>query len=154
MRTIIAIACICGFTFGFGAAPSFAQGNAGVDQYTEHIPSASGEKPTKTTVPSGSSDRAAPSVLTPRQVEALEAKGEDGEAVVRLVDATGLERPKPAETDAPGAGGRSGIAGIVSALAGGDGSGLGFALPVLLIATALGAVAYAAVRRARSGSER
>lgn len=161
MRPLAIVLLICVLALGHGVAVALAQASAGIDQYTEHIPSSGGETPTKT-LPSGSSDRHGFSLLSPRQVRLLEARGEDGEAVVRLAEATGPARSGRAKTKSGASGaelsssvrgdGKSWLSGVVSSLTGGDGSGMGPMLPVLLIATALGAAAYAVVRRARSRS--
>jgi hypothetical protein len=161
-RTFSVLACLS-VCFVPVPATGFAQGvltppgASGVDEYSETIPSADGNR----TVGGHGEQR----VLTSRQRKALEQMGPDGRQAAALADATGPPRipgrsgnPEPDSGTAPPDGflsdsqklppaaGDSGIIATLTRAFGGSGGGLGLVLPFLLLATLLAAV-VAGIRR-------
>ena len=120
-------------------------GNSAIDEYLETVPSATGNE-----VPRKPGSKPGPSVLTPAQRAKLEKLGPDGKALVVAVEATAPPAAsKPAEKlDLDGAQGRSPISAVLDAAVGQDsGAGMGFMLPVILLASLLGTIALVVLRR-------
>lgn len=127
-------------------------GNAGIDEYLESVPQASG-------------NRSSYLKGTPLPAEArakLEQQGADGAAVAQLAEATGPKTPPPSRAGSrrPGASGASGsdqalrgsgggsIVESVAQTAAGSSNGMGPALPIILaLAAGLGAGALLTRRR-------
>ena len=122
-------------------------GNSAIDEYLETIPSAAGnEVPPK---PGATSKR---HVLTPAQRRRLERLGPDGKALADIVDATSPPPAKHREQIDLDAKGRSPVSAVIDAVVGGDGgAGMGIFLPIILLASLLGAIVLAVLRR-RSAS--
>jgi hypothetical protein len=132
-------------------APAMAQapqtnappGNSAIDEYLETVPNATGNQRPRTPASTGDG-----SVLTPSARARLESLGPDGKALGHAVDATAPPVAKRGEKLATGsARGRSPIGAIFEAAVGGDGDGMGFMLPVILLASLLGVIALALLRR-------
>lgn len=143
---------------------------SGIDQYVESVPGAGGDR---TSEPDGGSGGGSGggSALTPQVSNALEERGATGAAVSDLAKATGPD------ADGDGGGGQSGrahggsapgdkaltgvalasdqgsgTAGVVSAVFGGAGGGMGVALPIILAGGLLAAL-LSLRGRGRTGSE-
>jgi hypothetical protein len=121
-------------------------GNSAIDEYLETVPGATGD-----VRPGAPTDSGA---LPSAQRAALERLGPDGRLLADIVEATGgkpAANGKQGATAAPAAaeeGGRSPLAATVTAALGGDDeSGLGLALPLLLLASLAGAIALAILWR-------
>jgi hypothetical protein len=124
-------------------------GNSAIDEYLETVPGAAGnQRPRPPAATRGSA-------LTPVQRRKLEKLGPDGKTLARAVDATAPAAASPhvtGEIAAPSAGGRSPLSEVFSAVTGSDGgSGMGIALPAILVAALLTALVLALLRR-RSAS--
>jgi len=146
-----------------------AQGNAGVDEYTEDVPGGGGNQPSGENGGSsgengGSGATSDGGPLTSAQVAALEAQGKDGESAAALAQSTGPDlkggKPGKGETNGQaGAGteagasptepdsGGSGIGDAVGDLVNGPDSGMGVLLPIILGLTLIAAVAFFLIRR-------
>jgi hypothetical protein len=117
-------------------------GNSAVQEYLETVPGASGDR--SSSAGGGSKSPA----LTAAQRARLERLGPDGKALADAVDAT-----SPARTATPGstptAGrGRSPLSEVFEVATGdGGGGGMGALLPAILLASLLGVVALALMRR-------
>jgi Spy/CpxP family protein refolding chaperone len=118
-------------------------GNSAIDEYLETVPSATGnQRPRQPGTGGGAS------VLTPAQRAKLERLGPDGKALADAVDATAPPAAKPGETiDSGSDKGRSPISAVFDAVTGSDGGGMGFMLPVILLASLLGVIALVVMRR-------
>ena len=136
------------------ALPSLAmaQGNSGVDEYEEVLPSPGGEGNDSDSGQPGADDSSGP--LTPEQVAALEEEGADGEAAAAPAQGNGADRDTGSGGDSAnttpagsGADDDSGVAGVVGDLASGSDDGMGVVLPIVLVVAALAAIAFFAVRR-------
>jgi hypothetical protein len=152
------------FALALFVPPAQAQnappGNSGIDEYVEAVPSASGPKPTS----KSRGDQG--SVLTDAQREALERQGIDGTAAAKLAQRFGIPGAGRARTTGPKAdrsagseshtkvSGSTAGASVASSLSKvvlpDAGSGLGPALPIIIVAIAAAGVAAAIVRRYRS----
>lgn len=124
-------------------------GNSAIDEYLETVPSATGnQRPRQPGTGDGGK-----SVLTPAQRRKLERLGPDGRALADAVEATAPPAAKPgAAQTLDGSDGRSPFTAVLEAVTGSDGGGgMGFMLPVILLATLLGVIALAVLRR-RSAS--
>ncbi len=140
-----------------GAAPADAAPPAAVDEYTEMIPGADGDKPSRHLDNQGSgSDSPA---LPPKVARRLERLGPDGAAVARIAEATGprIDREGRSKNDSSDAadvdgdaGGDSPIRALVADVIGGSDDGLGPMLPVILGLSLLAALAFALLRRRRT----
>jgi hypothetical protein len=134
-------------------------GNAGVGQYVEVVPGAGGSTPV------GAHSSHGP-VLSAAQRQRLEAAGGSGKALARFVQRTGVAHSKSSSSTSAGsrhsAGGPAGnkpqssasaasrslpAAVPDSATRSAGSGGLGWGLPVALVAVALAAVGIAAARR-------
>jgi hypothetical protein len=127
-------------------------GNSAIDQYLETVPDASGAGSPRPPSAGGGSSAGA---LTAAQRARLNRLGPDGRTLVAAVDAT-----SPARSTASGSGtkaplaavrGRSPIGQVLDATVGRDDGGMGVLLPAILLASLLGFVALAVMRR-RSAS--
>ena len=122
-------------------------GNSAIDEYLETVPGATGNQRPRQPGAGGA-------VLSPAERKRLEALGPDGKALADAVDATAPPATaKPGQTiDIDGAKGRSPISAVIEAATGADGGGgMGFMLPVILLASLLGVIVLAVLRR-RSAS--
>jgi hypothetical protein len=125
-------------------------GNAGIDEYVEIVPEATGGKSLR--APSGRPTGS----LSAGERRELEALGEDGKALAEVIEATGpststsSEARRPAPSAAAGAErGQAPVTAVVEAVAGGGSGGMGLLLPIILGST-LALMAAAAVARRRS----
>jgi hypothetical protein len=136
------------------AAQSGVTGDPWIDQYIEQVPTASGGKPSN---PSGSGHH---SGLTRAQVQELANAGGDRFAASAAMAVAPVQRGEGSATGTGKGTGRSGRAktsrihapastsAIIDAIKGTDG-GLGPVLPAVLIASLVGAIAFAALRSRR-----
>jgi hypothetical protein len=129
---------------GCAGSQTVPAGNSEVDQYAETVPDACGDRP----VGGGEGDANA---VPPGTAAELEALGDDGTAALELARSTA---PRNGDRDAGGAaaepddGGLGDVAdGIVEALGGSSGSGLGILLPLLMAGILVAGIAYARRRR-------
>jgi hypothetical protein len=136
-----------------GASPAAAQqcgnqsGNSEVDQYSEFVPGACGDKP------SGSGGGSESNAIPQSVVDELGSLGPDGAAAAALAQANAPRGSGAGDSGRASAGGgsdssdgSSGAGAIVDAL-GGDGDGLGFLLPLILALVAAAGIAYVVGRR-------
>jgi hypothetical protein len=148
--TILAAAAL-----GVMALPSLAmaQGNSGVDEYEEVLPSPGGGSDSDSdSGESGADESSGP--LTSEQVAALEEEGADGEAAAAVAQANGADRDPesggdPASPTSTAPADDSGVAEVVGDLASGSDDGMGIMLPIVLVVAALAAIAFFAARRSR-----
>ena len=145
-------------------------GNSAIDEYLETVPTASGNRP-----PNAPGARQHSSTLTGAQRRQLEQSGTEGKQLEALVDATAPAPATTAPVDAPHAssGGhtptgastpaplptREAIeraqdsapsplkATLAAAVSANDGGGLGIFFPVILLASLVGMIALAVLRR-------
>jgi hypothetical protein len=148
-------------------------GNSGIDEYLETVPSAGGDKPSQPAAQGGAGNGSSSSAggqsgpsgnggsggakLSPAERKRLDQLGPDGKALADVVDATspGHASAQPDGTTAkpfstaPVAGeGRSPLSEALRAAVGLDGGGaMGFVLPATLLASLIGLVGLAVVRR-------
>lgn len=130
---------------GCAGSDTVPPGNSEVDQYAETVPDACGDSP----VGGGRGDADA---VPPGTADQLEALGADGEAALAAARSTapghevrGTGGGGAAEADDGGIG--DVLAGVLDALAGSSGSGMGVLLPVLMAGVVLAGIAYARRRR-------
>ena len=120
-------------------------GNSAIDEYLETVPGATGNQRPRQPGSEGGA------VLSPAERARLEKLGPDGKALADAVDATAPApvNAKPGTTvDTGKVEGRSPIAAVIDAAVGGDGgAGMGFMLPVILLASLLGVIALVVLRR-------
>ena len=120
-------------------------GNSAIDEYLETVPGATGNQRPRQPGSKGGA------VLSPAERARLEKLGPDGKALADAVDATAPApvKAKPGTTiDTGKVEGRSPIAAVLEAAVGGDGGdGMGFMLPVILLASLLGVIALVVLRR-------
>lgn len=134
---------------GAAAQTNAPPGNSAIDEYLETVPGATGNQRPRQPGTGGEG-----TILTPAERKRLEALGPDGKALADAVDATA---PAPAakpgrKIDIDAAQGRSPIIAVFEAATGQDGGGgMGFMLPVILLASLLGVIALVVLRR-RSAS--
>jgi hypothetical protein len=162
VRRLIAVAFITALTWpGLAAAQgALPPDDSGVDQYVEGLPGPKGSVPS-VGVGKGR-DRGAK--LPPGVTSQLESLGDDGRAVVEFAEATA---PRSADrvptrgsrrgdggpstaSEAPS--GVSAISRMIGEMVGGEG-GMGLALPLILVLTALGAVAGLVMRNSRNAGQ-
>lgn len=133
-----------------GAAQVSPPGNSGVNQYSETLPGAGGDQPSSD-AGSGSAAANGGSSLSPEAQRALQDQGPAGAAVADLASKTAPRVPNSgAQGDrdsSNSSGGDSAIGAGVDQLAGNDASGMGIALPIILLLTLIGAAAIFAMRR-------
>jgi hypothetical protein len=136
-----------------------AQDNSAQDEYTENVPAGGGDRPSDNAGGGGSGEGGGS--LPPGTVQDFQALGADGPAAAALAEATapggekGRDRATGARGDGePAGGGGSPIGEVVGDIASGssDGGGMGVALPLILGAGLLAAIAFIVARR-RGGSE-
>ena len=143
-------------------------GNSGVNQYDESVPTAAGNQPTNTLHPGtrvpggpgGGGGRG--SAISPSTQRALDRQGAAGRAAAALALATapGAAHRRPsgqtngagraAGSAAPAGAGFSPVKSLIKAFTGSASGGLGPLLPILLVVSALGAMALAIIRRRRA----
>jgi hypothetical protein len=138
-----------------GALAQKPPGNGAVDEYTEGIPGSGGETPSGDSGNGGGGS--GDSTLSPSVAGALESQGADGAATAALAEATapsgadqapqGTESQSSASDSdssvAPSTANASdpdGLAAAVDAVTGEGEDGMGFLLPILLGAIALGVI--------------
>lgn len=162
MRPHARLLLLCALAVLALPAPAPAQstappGNAGIDEYVETVPSATGNRATRDGNKGGGA-------LTPAQRKALEALGEDGRVLAETVEATAPAKSRTTSgggrdadpgasapaTVPPRASGGSPVEAVVEAASGGASGGMGLLLPIILGATAALAVAVAVGRRRAS----
>jgi hypothetical protein len=144
---------------GTVATPAVAQdqivappGNSAVDEYTEVVPGAAGDRPTSGT--SGTSAQSPDAVLGKENAQQLEQLGADGRAAAEVAAAGAPTKDKGKVLGDSAAKGQSiaaqdgsgRVGSIASALAG-DGGGMGLLFPLLLVGTLVAAVAVLGARR-------
>ena len=149
---ILCLLCVAGTTPASAQEQVAPPGNAGVDEYLETIPEAEGNRPARpsTEAPTG---QAGIDARTRRELESL---GDDGEAAARLAD-DGIRRSSGSSSAGTGAGSSSaesldgaagtGIGAALGQTVSAEEGGMGVALPILLAAALLGAVAIVVLRR-------
>jgi hypothetical protein len=131
-------------------------GNSGVSQYQEDVPTVTGNRPSNTIAPGGGTQGSGASggALGPSTLRALDKQGSVGRKAAALAAATApnLSRPAPPRRiESTGNPGASPVASVVKALTGSSNAGgLGLLLPIILIASLLGAAALALLRRRRA----
>jgi hypothetical protein len=113
-------------------ATSTAWAGSAVDQYSEQIPAAGGERPTQQASASEGSDTAEKSAISATTQAQME-KSKDGADAARVAKETGPVAPGIAGSDGGGGTGGNG--------------GLGLILPLILVGSLLAAVAVLVVRR-------
>ena len=151
--------CAPGATLAATAPP----GNSEVDQYTETLPGPTGDN----TVDPPANPKAEDSVLPPGTREDLEKFGPDGAAAAGLAESTAPAAPagwaksqqapsgkssKGGDQSAGGsanASGDSAVKGVLEALTGSSGDGLGVFLVLILAAVAAMGIGHLLLRRAR-----
>lgn len=123
----------------YGASIAVPPGNSEADQYFETVPGSSGGRSpdTSKTV----EDAVREGTLTPATAAALERRGEVGQAVANLVAQTAPPGGKAGQDGEGGPGLNA------AALEAPEKQGMGALFPIILVATAVGAVAYAVGRR-------
>ena len=157
-------------------AAALAQGNSAIDQYTEQVPGAGGDKPSaggrEDSGDSGGGAEGSGQPLPDDISQALQARGSDGGAAAALAQATA---PQEAEGLGPGSegsngqgetgatatrpesssGGRPSAGDVVGGVTGGDADrgGMGVWLSVILATTFLAAIVLGIARLRRGPSE-
>ena len=152
MRRVVTV--LAAAALGMMALPSLAmaQGNSGVDEYEEVLPSPGGGGNDSDSGESATDDSSAP--LTPEQVAAPEEEGADGESAAAPAQGNGADRDSgsggdPASQTPAAPADDSGVADVVGDLASGSDDGMGIGLPIVLAVAALAAIAFFAARRSR-----
>lgn len=131
-----------------GATRHAPPGNSSVDEYAETIPGPKGDHPIPRSGPVLPGPGSSSPVGGRSGVRELHALGPDGFAVERFASHTGPRRALDGDAgDLPAADGRSLPEQILDALTGTGEGGMGAFLPLLLLASALGAIAAARRRR-------
>ena len=133
-------------------------GNSGVSQYQEDVPTAKGNRPSNTIVPSGGTHGGGGSGgnVSSSTLRAFDKQGSAGRKAAALAEATAPTAPtRTRPTNGTGvtqSSGSSPVTSLVKALTGSssNGGGLGPLLPIILIASLLGAGALALMRRRRA----
>lgn len=150
MRTPTAIAVLLALLLL--AVPAAAQqvnappGNAGVDEYLETVPGAGGNRPSD-----AGADR---SPLTPGARSELERQGADGRAAAELAEREGpaadkgSAKPAPVQS-LPQDDADDGLLGALGSAATGSDDGMGIWLPLLLVLSAVAALAAVVFQRRR-----
>jgi hypothetical protein len=123
-------------------------GNSGIDEYVESIPEIGGDRPTQHIPSEGGAAR-----LSRRARRALAAYGSAGSAAANLAGATApaKRRPGPREARRAGDAGSQPASALRRAVTGSGQGGMGIALPIILVLTALVAGWVALARRRRAG---
>jgi hypothetical protein len=165
MRVTTASLAILAMLAAPGVATAQGPGNGGADEYSETIPGAGGNHPTSPGGGGGGGEPGEPTggggPLTPAQIAALEAAGEDGAAAAALAQSTGRDTKQTAgkgsgataDEDGASSGASSGdsagsgITELVGDVAAGSDDGMGPVLPIILAAALIGAIAFLIVRR-------
>ena len=114
-------------------------GNSAIDEYLETVPGAGGS-----TRPRSPAQR--PGVLTAAERTRLARLGPDGRTLADAVDATAPTKRAAGDLDAAGDG-RSRARGVLDAVTGNDGGGMGLVLPAILIGALLAAITLYVLRR-------
>jgi hypothetical protein len=141
-KLILTVAALLALQVCFAASAMAQQtlppGNSGIDQYTENVPSAGGDKPTAGPGAGGGGGAAGgqTTVLSPGTKSKLDKLGANGKAAARAAEATGPSRGSGQATsdNPPGS------------------DGFGFLLPLFLVLALLGAAAVYFARTRRSGA--
>ena len=140
------------------AGPAAAQrdqiappGNSGVDEYLETVPTAEGNRPSRSAAERR--ERGGGGALSREARRGLEAQGPDGRRAAALAEATAPRRPSREGAGASGladAGdGQGAVGSVLERVAGADDGGMGAALPILLVLTLAGGIAGLLLRRRR-----
>jgi len=128
-----------------GPATNAPPGNSAIEQYLETVPGAAGSRRPRPPA-------AGAGALTAAERLRLERLGADGRTLADAVDATAPATPRKRATPMPSVEGRPPLGEVVDAVTGRDGDGgMGALLPAILIASLLGIVTLAVLRR-RSAS--
>ena len=156
------------------AALAGAQGNAGIDQYTETPPAADGESDAAAFGSNGDGGSAGADgddgggrPLPPDARGELESLGADGVAAADIAEATapasggtagsgddgGFAASQSSSSGDEGSGSGDGVGGVIDALGGSGSDGLGIALPLILVLSLLGVAGFL-VARGRVGDPR
>ena len=131
-----------------GATRHAPPGNSSVDEYSETIPGPKGDRPVPRSGPVFPGPGSSSPVGGSSGARRLRSLGRDGFAVERFAAHTGPRRALDGSaSDLPAADGRSLPEQILDALTGTGEGGMGAFLPLLLLATAVGAIVVARRRR-------
>jgi hypothetical protein len=127
-------------------------GNSAIDEYLETVPAASGNSRPRPPAAGGGSS----SALTAAERARLEKLGPDGKTLADAIDATSPDSKagsgSPSKGSVSAGEGRSPISQVFDVAAGRDGGGgMGMLLPAILLASLLGFITLAVMRR-RSAS--
>jgi hypothetical protein len=153
MRAFVAVlACLTSLLAVAGPSAAATRhappGNSSVDEYTETIPGPKGDHPVPLSGPVLPGPGSSSPVGGNSGVRKLHSLGPDGFAVERFAAHTGPRRGLDRDGGAlPDVDGRSLPEQILDALGGAGEGGMGAILPLLLLASALGAFAVARRRR-------
>jgi hypothetical protein len=134
-----------------GAAQVAPPGNSGVNQYSETLPGAGGDQPSSDSGGGGAEGNQGSS-LSPKAQRALQEHGPTGAAVAGLASQTA---PQVANSGAQNrshdsresGGGGSALGAGVDQLSGSETSGMGVALPIIILLSLIGAIAVFVLRR-------
>ena len=152
---MLAVVACCFFapSIAFGAAPP---GNAAVQEFVESLPDGTGLRPSNSIAEFRSEALAKGRVVDKKTRSTLVSRWPDGEDVISLAEASGFQPPRRRSPPEPAGGGESALKAAVERIPGGSGpDGMGFGLPLVLLASAVAAAAYVLVRRAQTpGSSR
>ena len=162
-RTMITVAAVAGI--GILAPSALAQqqsppDNSAIDEYTESVPGATGNKPSSSLGDGSGEAGSGGGSLSPSTIAQLEALGADGAAAAALADAGSpgkgggsgsvRDRGPGSEPGAAQGGSVSGIESVVSQVLGDDDSGgMGILLPLILLGSLVAVGAVAALTRRR-----
>jgi hypothetical protein len=151
MRRVSCFLVATAALLAFAAVPGLAaaQDNSAIDEYTENVPGAGGDRPSRGV--DGGSGGESGSTLPPASSGALASEGADGAAAAALAQATAPAREPGGSTarDREGAGGGLPSVGDIVAWVGGgsDSDGLGIVLPIILGSVLVAAVLFLLARR-------
>jgi hypothetical protein len=162
MRRVSCFVVATAALLAFAAVPGLAaaQDNSAIDEYTENVPGAGGDRPTRDV--DGGSGEGSGSTLPPASSGALATEGADGAAAADLAQATAPAR-EPGGSDGAGDGsttrdragadgGLPSVGDVVAGVGGGsDSDGLGIVLPIILGSVLVGALLFLLARRRRQG---
>ena len=143
LATVFAVVLMIVPTSAIGQQPqtNAPPGNSAVDEYLETVPEAGGNR-----APGAREGGSKTGGLTPAQRARLKRLGPDGAALAEIVDATPARTTTSSPEKLDAVQGRSPIVEVVDAATGGGG-GMGAVLPAILLATLLGVIAVAVMRR-------
>lgn len=139
---------------GAGAQETLPPDSSEFDQYVPQVPEAEEDTPVRDKKQQGGGDDSESGALPSDVAEDLAAEGEAGEAAAAAAEATGSGGKK----DGNGGGvadrnGKSPASAVAGTVASDSDDGVGIVLPLILVATLVGGVAYLVVRRRRAGGD-